>query len=57
MKKTYMTPALMAVKIETTGGMLAGSLGQKSTEASASGEYYDNQLGRGDDGDWEDEEF
>ena len=56
MKKTYMTPALMAVKIETTG-MLAGSLGQNSTSASVSGGSYANQLGRDDDGDWEDEEF
>ena len=56
MKKTYMTPALMAVKIETTG-MLAGSLGQNSTPASVSGGYYEHQLGRDDDADWGDEEF
>lgn len=55
MKKKYITPALLAIKIQTTGMMATSGL-----TGTAPGQGYtssDVSYGRDDDGDWEDEEF
>ncbi len=58
MKKTYINPELQVVTMNTQYQMLAGSLkvnGDANTlsDTPATGDA----LGRGDDLDWEDEEF
>ena len=54
MKKTYINPSIEVVRIQTVG-MLANSLtmGVHSDKAVTD---INDLLGRGDDGDWEDEE-
>ena len=58
MKKTYINPELQVVTMNTQYQMLAGSLNVNGgantlSNTNATGDA----LGRGDDLDWEDEEF
>ena len=52
MKKTYFSPAIDVVTIQTTA-LMTGSLTKNSTVEITSESAV---LGRGDDGDWEDDE-
>jgi len=52
MKKTYFSPAIDVVTIQTTA-LMTGSLTKDSTVEINSESAI---LGRGDDGDWEDDE-
>ena len=54
MKKTYFSPAIDVVTIQTTA-LMAGSLTMTKSSDGITDESA--VLGRGDDGDWEDEEF
>lgn len=56
MKKTYINPSIEVVRIQTVG-MLADSLtmGVNKSDEKAVTDIND-LLGRGDDGDWEDDE-
>ena len=58
MKKTYQKPTIEVVALQTTHIIMAGSFGMTTKEATLKDgtDEYDS-LGRGDDGDWEDEEF
>jgi len=57
MKKTYINPELQIVTMNTQYQMLAGSLNVNGVNTLSSKEATGDALGRGDDLDWEDEEF
>ena len=54
MKKTYMIPTLLVVKIKTTG-MIATSPTQSDAPAPQDGDGNYDSLGRG--GDWDEDEY
>ena len=57
MKKTYINPELQVVTIDTQYQMLAGSLNVNGANTLSNTNATGEALGRGDDLDWEDEEF
>ena len=57
MKKTYINPELQVVTMNTQYQMLAGSLNVDRANTLSSTPATGDALGRGDDLDWEDEEF